>query len=345
MSGFGTYGDLSRFVGTNRPDLSGLPAWLQAQLQDEVRVDEGGTQTHNYNFNENPFGGFKGQDGKQYVQVGQNKLKDPKAFTTDAGLGDITSADNVIDLSPQGPNYWMIAAALSAGALGTMAGVGAAADAGVGAVGEGALGAGAGGAGGVAGGAGGAGGGLTTMNTGLSGLFAGEPALAPALANGGWEAALAGAGNFGPEAGGLLGGAGGGSSGGLLGGDGALTGGDLPYGTEMPNTYAPGANPTAFSPTAPLASQPWYQQALQGLLNNPQNAARLGMGLYSMVNANQGNVGGNPAGGADPNSIANAMGMQQFNPLQAAGQFQQNPYLLQQMHNVPFMGGSYGLGF
>jgi hypothetical protein len=134
---FGTLGDLNKYRGSQKP--TGLPQWLIDQMSANTTVDEGGGQRTEYGFNNNPFGGFE-RGGKHYVQVGRNKLKDPRAYTTDPELGDITEVGNVNDINPNGPNYWMLLAALSAGALGTAAGVGAAAGEGGGAAaGAGAL--------------------------------------------------------------------------------------------------------------------------------------------------------------------------------------------------------------
>jgi hypothetical protein len=145
------------------------------------------------------------------------------------------------------------------------------------------------------------------------------------------SAGLLGTGSYG---GGAAGGAAGGSGGGLLGGGGSGL-------TPLEGvTLGPEAS---FTPMDSMASQPWYQQAMQSAMNNPMNTARTGLGLYSMLTANQGNVGGN-AGGFAGGEVAGGP-IPQLDLLKAAGQFQQNPYLAAQMFNVPFMGSSYhGMG-
>lgn len=321
---FGSLGDLSRFVSGSQQDTSLLPDWLRSQLQYQPQTDESGGE-HGYfgwgtgspanaTWNPNPFGGFQ-RDGKYWVQVGQNQLKNPNAITKDPELGDITEASNVFDPSIGGLRGAapFLAAFLGGGlALGAL-GAGAAAGSGLGE-------------------------GIGGTMTGLAGDESAGLAMGNAFGGGAGGGAFTGGGwGFDPSTGssGLLGG---GESG--LGSGGGLTGGDLPYGTEMPNTYAPGANPTAFSPAAPLQATPWWQSALANMAQNPQNALRIASGLYSMLGSH-GNQGGAPAGSNMSALLGNAP---QFAPAQMPA-FQQNPYLLAQMNNVPFMGGSHVLGF
>jgi hypothetical protein len=130
---FGTWGNLNSMIGTTKPDTSKLPPEIAAQLQDEVRVDEGGTQSHNYNFNENPWGGFKDSDGKYWVQVGDpnsNKagdggIKDKSKVVYKPGAGYVTTPDNLNDQGIGGIDWRMVAAVVGAGALGGAAGLGA----------------------------------------------------------------------------------------------------------------------------------------------------------------------------------------------------------------------------
>jgi hypothetical protein len=137
---FGAWGNLYRLIGQQKPDLSKLPPEIAAQLQDDVRVDEGGGQSHNYNFNENPFGGFKGPDGKYYVQVGDPSdwkggdggVKDPSKVTYQPGAGYVTTNDNIIDTghSFNRGDYARLArngALVVGGGMGLVAGLGAAA--------------------------------------------------------------------------------------------------------------------------------------------------------------------------------------------------------------------------
>jgi hypothetical protein len=133
---YGTYGNLHSRNGATL-NTAGLPDWLASQYQDTVNVDEGGTQSNFYNTNENPWGGFKGQDGQYYVQVGDPSghggdggVLDPSKVTYDPNLGYITAASNLRDQPTGGVNYGMLAAVLGAGALGTVAGLGAEAAAG-----------------------------------------------------------------------------------------------------------------------------------------------------------------------------------------------------------------------
>lgn len=140
MSPYGTYGNLSRFVGTAGQDTSMLPDWLRSQLQFEGHTDEGGTQSGYYNWNQNPWGGYKGQDGKYYVQMGDPSswkagdqdggVKDPSKVTYDPNLGYVTTADNLHDSGIGGVDWRMVAAAigggLALGAVGAGAGAGGA---------------------------------------------------------------------------------------------------------------------------------------------------------------------------------------------------------------------------
>lgn len=130
-----------------------------------------------------------------------------------------------------------------------------------------------------------------------------------------------------------------------------LTGGDLPYGTEMPNTYAPGADPTSafglgesyYTPGmgAGMNEQTWLQRLLGPLANpsqlpqwamdNPASAFRAIAGIGSIA---QGlGAGGGSNGGGGAGELPWNGPVPQFNPQQ--GQFQQNPHL---NFNVPFMG-------
>jgi hypothetical protein len=133
---YGTYGNLHSRNGATL-NTAGLPDWLASQYQDTVNVDEGGTQSNFYSTNENPWGGFKGQDGQYYVQVGDPSghggdggVLDPSKVTYDPNLGFITAASNLRDQPTGGVDYGMLAAVLGAGALGTVAGLGAEAAAG-----------------------------------------------------------------------------------------------------------------------------------------------------------------------------------------------------------------------
>lgn len=317
---YGLFGNLGRFRGQVPPDTSGLPDWLRQQITDNVSVDEGGSQIHNYGMNGNPYDGFRGQDGQFYVQIGDSSkwggdsgggndggVIDQSRIQFDPNLGYITTADNIKN-GETALHKWggrLVQAAILAGgayAAGGAAGL-------YGAPGEAA-----------AAGSGAGGGGLTVQNTGLSGLFQGTPTVSPYAVN---EATVAGLGAGGAAGGatGSMTGAAGNESAGLLTGQGAPVT-DLSVNAAQP--------------------APWYQQAMQSAMNNPMNAARTGLGIYSMLNANQGNVGGNPGGGDF--SVAGGP-IPQFDPLKASGPFQQNPYLAQQMFNVPFMGSFYhGLG-
>jgi hypothetical protein len=297
---FGKVGDLNKYRGSAKP--TGLPQWLLDQMSANTRVDEGGGQSTEYSFNDNPYGGFKGQDGKYHVQVGQNKLKDPSRVTVDPDLGEITDPDNVIDIKPEGINYAMLAAALTAGAggaalgLGEAGGLGAAAagagelapltgvtlapETAIGALGEyggaGALGGGAAAAGGAAGA-----GGLAPL-TGVT--------LAP-------ETAIGTMGTYGGAGGGLAGlGASGGASGSTGAGLSPLTGVQLEPETAIGTMgeYTGGGSPSLL------------QQAGSAITNNPGQAARLGLGLAAMGGAARSS---NTSGGAgtDANSIIEQM--------------------------------------
>jgi hypothetical protein len=130
---FGTWGNLNSMIGTTKPDTSKLPPEIAAQLQDEVRVDEGGAQSHNYNFNENPWGGFKDSDGKYWVQVGDpnsNKagdggIKDKSKVVYKPGAGYVTTPDNLNDYGGGGIDWRMVLAVVGAGLAGGAAGLGA----------------------------------------------------------------------------------------------------------------------------------------------------------------------------------------------------------------------------
>lgn len=142
-----------------------------------------------------------------------------------------------------------------------------------------------------------------------------------------------------------------GSTDGLFGGGEGLSGGDMPFGTEMPNTYAPGADPTSafglgdtyYTPGMGqgLNSQTWMQRLLGPLANpselpawameNPGSALRAIAGIGSLVGSAGGGGSGAGSGGGMP--WANGQ-VPTFNPqLQP---FQQNQHL---NFNVPFMRG------
>lgn len=285
---FGTLGDLNSYRGSQKP--TSLPQWLLDQFSANTTVDEGGGQNTSYSLNNNPYGGFQ-RDGKYYVQVGQNKLKDPSAVQSDPELGDYTSVDNINDITPQGPNWGMLAAVVGAGLLGPMMGLGAES-------------------------------GLGGSMTGL----AGDESLG-----------LLGTGSYQGAGTGLLSGAGAGEGAG--GGFGSTYGIDTSF---LPQVTVPEV-PAIGSMTPYAGATPWWQSALQGVTKNPMNALRLGAGLYSMATANNQHPGAT-GGSSGLGSVADASGVQQYNPLQAMGQFQQNPWLLAQMNSVPFMsGGSNGL--
>lgn len=284
---FGTIGDLNKFRGPNKP--TGLPQWLLDQVSANTKVDEGGGQSTEYSFNDNPYGGFKGKDGKQYVQVGKNKLKDPSKVISDPEMGDVTEVDNVNDIKPEGINYLMLAAALTAGAGGAAlglggeaAGLGAAGAAGagelaplagvtlapetaIGTLGEyggAALGGGAGAAGGAAG--------LAPL-TGVT--------LAP-------ETAIGTMGTYGGA------GAGGLASLGASGGSGA--------GVPVTDLSVPAAGGSG-SPSL-------LSQAGSAIANNPAQAARLGLGLAALGGAaHSANSSGSAGASTDPNSIIEQM--------------------------------------
>lgn len=270
---FGSVGDLNKFRGPNKP--TGLPQWLLDQVSANTKVDEGGTQSTEYSFNDNPYGGFKGKDGKQYVQVGKNKLKDPSKVISDPEMGDVTEVDNVNDIKPEGINYLMLAAALTAGAGGAALGLGGEA-AGLGAAG-----------------AAGAGEALTP----LAGVT-----LAP-------ETAIGTMGTYGGTAGALGGGAaaagGAGAGGGGLAGLGAAEGAGAGL---TPLTGVQLAPETAIGTMGEYAggSPSLLSQAGSAIANNPGQAARLGLGLAALGGAAHSS---NASGGAgtDTNSIIEQM--------------------------------------
>lgn len=294
---FGSVGDLNKFRGPNKP--TGLPQWLLDQVSANTKVDEGGTQSTEYSFNDNPFGGFKGKDGKQYVQVGKNKLKDPSKVISDPEMGDVTEVDNVNDIKPEGINYLMLAAALTAGAGGAALGLGGEAaglggaglaplsgvtlapETAIGTLGE--YGGAAGAAGGAAGGAGslggavGAGAGAAGGATGLTPLTG--VTLAP-------ETAIGTMGTYGGA------GPGGLASLGASGGSGA--------GVPVTDLSVPAAGGSG-SPSL-------LSQAGSAIANNPAQAARLGLGLAALGGAaHSANSSGSAGASTDPNSIIEQM--------------------------------------
>lgn len=131
---YGTWGNLNSMIGTTKPDTSKLPPEIAAQLQDNVSVDEGGTQSHNYSFNENPWGGYRDPtDGKYYVQVGDpasnnasdGGIKDKSKVVYKPGAGYVTTPDNLNDHGTGGIDWRMVAAVVGAGAGGAAMGLGA----------------------------------------------------------------------------------------------------------------------------------------------------------------------------------------------------------------------------
>jgi hypothetical protein len=289
---FGTIGDLNKLRGSSKP--TGLPQWLLDQMSANTSVDEGGGQRTEYSFNQNPLGGFKGKDGKYYVQVGNNKLKDPSKVVSDPEMGDITEASNVNDLLPDGINYAMLAAVLGAGALGTVAGLGAEAGGGAAAAGGGAA-EGAAGAGGAAAG----GSGLTPL-TGVT--LAPETAIGTLGEVGGGAAAAGGA----AGGGGGLAALGGSAGSGLT----PLTGVSLAPETSIGTVGSVGG--------AAGGGGSLLSQAGNALASNPGQAARLGLGLAALGGAAH-NSSGTAAGTTDAGSIieqmANANRVDQNTPL------------------------------
>jgi hypothetical protein len=132
-----------------------------------------------------------------------------------------------------------------------------------------------------------------------------------------------------------------------------LSGGDLPHGTEMPNTYAPNANPTSFyEPLGPgpeldlVGAGPGaaleggvgatsggllgggLEGALSGLLRNPMQL----LGLLSMGSGllGGGSSGGSPGGSSGPS-----------NPMQLKtnrGAFTPNAHTTRQLQNFKWAG-------
>jgi hypothetical protein len=130
---YGSWGNLARFRGQTQQDTSGLPDFIAQQITDDVKVDEGGTQTHNYDFHDKPWSGYQGEDGKYYVQLGDPStwrggdedagVKDRSKVVYDPNAGWITTADNLTATGIGGVDWRMVAAVVGAGAIGTIAGL------------------------------------------------------------------------------------------------------------------------------------------------------------------------------------------------------------------------------
>lgn len=319
MNGLGSLGNV---YGVQDP--SQLPEWLRRQYQQMGGGSEGGNSY--WSLGGGPNGSFKDSQGRDVIQIGQSldeinkrpengKYFDPSKIWEDPELGYVTSPDNFqgADLVPFYKDP-MFYTFLS------MVGAGA----GLGAFGGEA----------AAGGAGMEGG---AFDMGGSAGFGGSTPLASQLPESYWSAlAQNGASDAAGE-----------------GAFGELSGGDFPYGTEMPNTYAPGADPTSsfgigenyYTPGMGqgLNSQSWIERLLGPLANpsqlpewaaeNPLSALRAGAGIASLIGAARGSGGGSSGGGGGGGSVPWNGPLPQLNIQQ--GQFQQNPYL---NFNVPFMG-------
>lgn len=158
--------------------------------------------------------------------------------------------------------------------------------------------------------------------------------------------------------------------GGLLGGEGlsgeGLTGGDLPYGTEMPNTYSPGANPTAFyepldgsgvnplsggdlphGTEAPNTYAPGTDPSPLGMPPGGEAVSPLARGLGGLLGVNPlqvaGLIGGLFAGGGNSGGGQPSGGGGLLNPMSlpkaSRGQWTPNPITQQQIQNFKFFGG------
>jgi hypothetical protein len=287
MANFGKLGDLNKYRGPNKP--TGLPQWLLDQMSANTTVDEGGGQKTEYSFNNNALGGFQ-RDGKSYVQVGQNKLKDPSKVIVDPDLGEVTETDNAIDLKPQGPNYAMLAATIAAPLLMGALGAGAAGGAGAAEAGGGVA------AGEAAGGAA-AGSGLSPL-TGVS--LAPETTIGTMGTYGGAASGAGGLGALGAE------GASGAAGSGLT----PLTGVSLAPETSIGTMGSVGGASGGGS---------LLSQAGSAISNNPLGAARLGLGLAALGGAAHGSSNASGGSGTDAGSIidqmANANRVDQNTPL------------------------------
>jgi hypothetical protein len=104
---FGTWGNLNQRGGEGQPNLDGLPDSIKSQYRyTELGGGDAGPSGGYWNLNDNPWGGFKGEDGKYYVQVGDpsnwrtsgdGAIKDPKKVTYQDGAGWVTEASNLND--------------------------------------------------------------------------------------------------------------------------------------------------------------------------------------------------------------------------------------------------------